>query len=375
MRKFFVTLLLIAFCISLPLASAHAAALTIVQNPVTFGYATATTTRTVDTIIVHATYNPSLATQTFAGALAEWKAENVSPHYAIDRAGTIYQLVAEKNIAWHAGTSALPNGDTNVNTRSIGIEMIYSNKDTPSAAQYASLQALIKNIEGRYNIGYILGHSEIAPGRKVDPWNFDYTKITSIFKPATAVFTAPATLSSTIFQSATAPLTIAQQSVMQQYSYRTSCPVSLADLRAVNVSYIDFNGNTQQGTLVVNASVAPQVVDAFQSLFNQKFPIHSIQPIDEYEGMDDMSVASDNTSAFNCRPVAGTTTFSQHAYGLAIDINPKENPSGSTATKLNTSIKGTITSAVVSVMKTAGFQWGGNWTSKKDYQHFSTNGK
>ncbi|MDB5188561.1 MAG: hypothetical protein JWM92_159 [Candidatus Nomurabacteria bacterium] len=372
MRTFFITVLFILCSVSF----AHATTLNIVQKPVGFGFAATTTPRTIDTIIVHATYNPTLNTQTFAGALSEWKANNVSPHYAIDRAGTVYQLVAEKNIAWHAGVSALPNGATNVNSRSIGIELIYSNKETPSVAQYAALQALIKNIEGRYNITYLLGHSDIAPGRKVDPWNFDYTKLTSIFMPATTAFPQPVTLSSSIFQSAVAPLTADQQTVMKQYSYRASCPVALSDLRAVNVSYYDFSGATRQGTLIVNKSATDATVAAFQSLFNQQFPIHNIAPIDEYEGSDTISMANDNTAAFNCRPVAGTATFSQHAYGTAIDINPKENPStisGQVPVR-DLKVKGTLTTAAVTALKNAGFKWGGDWTSKKDYQHFSLNG-
>jgi N-acetyl-anhydromuramyl-L-alanine amidase AmpD len=373
MRKFLPTILIIAVLAGVSIVSAKNPT-TIVQL-VSFGYQTSPIPRTVDTIIVHATYNPSLKTQTFAGALSEWKADKVSPHYAIDSAGTIYQLVAEKNIAWHAGVSALPNGATNVNSRSIGIEMVYSNKETPSAAQYASLQYLIKNIEGRYNISYILGHQDIAPDRKVDPWNFDFTKISDIFKPATTAFVAPVTLSAAIFQSAINPLTDVQQAVMKQYSYRAGCPVSLSDLRAVNVSYYDFTGNVQQGTIIVNSSVADSTVAAFKTLFDQKFPIHQMVPIDEYEGMDDMSVAADNTSAFNCRTVSGTKTYSEHSYGTAIDINPKENPAGSNALKLDTTIKGTITSYAVKALGDAGFKWGGNWTSKKDYQHFSVSGK
>jgi len=371
MRTFFSTLLIAVF---MTISSVHAAGLSVVQKPVSFGYKVATG-RTIDTVIVHATYNPKLKVQTFAGALTEWKDNAVSPHYAIDPSGTIYQLVAEKNIAYHAGVSALPNGDINVNTRSIGIELIYSNKETPSAAQYASLQSLLKDIESRYAIKYILGHEQISPGRKVDPWNFDYSKITALFKPAVTVFPEPVTLSADIFQSAIASLNTAQQTVMAQYSYRTSCPVALKDLRVVNVSYYGFDGATHQGTLVVNASVAQNTVDAFKALFDQKFPIHQMIPIDAYQGVDALSITSDNTSAFNCRPVAGTKTFSEHSYGTAIDINPKENPSASNTTKLNTSIKGTITPAVVQILKTAGFKWGGDWTSKKDYQHFSVSGK
>ncbi len=349
----------------------------IVQNPVTFGFqSTTTATRAVDTIIVHATYNPTLKTQTFAGALVEWKDNKVSPHYAIDKAGTIYQLVAEKNIAWHAGVSALPNGDTNVNSRSIGIELVYSNKETPTAAQYASLQYLVKNIESRYTIKYVLGHEQIAPGRKIDPWNFDYTKITDVFKPATTVFETPITLSADIFQSAINPLTADQQSVMKNYSYRASCPVSLSDLRAVNVSYINFSGATLQGTLIVNQSVAGSTVTAFKALFEAKFPIKQIQPIDSYEGMDAISVAADNTSAFNCRTVAGSTIFSEHSSGTAIDINPKENPDYAKAMPGTAPKgKGAITAAIAKILKDTGFKWGGDWITKKDYQHFSVSGK
>ncbi len=83
-------------------------------------------------------------------------------------------------------------------------------------------------------------------------------------------------------------------------------------------------------------------------------------------------MASDNTSAFNCRPVSGTTTFSEHSYGTAIDINPKENPY--TTVALDTKVKGSITAAV-NIMKTYGFKWGGEWAGKKDYQHFSVSGK
>ncbi len=369
MKKYIATVLLIVF---LGISHAHAA-LVIVQKPVSFGYQAVTTPRTIDTVIVHATYNPTLKVQTFAGALAEWKDNKVSPHYAIDIAGTVYQLVSEKNVAWHAGVSALPNGDTNVNSRSIGIELVYSNKTAPTTAQYVSLQALLKSIEGRYNISYILGHEQISPGRKVDPWNFDYAKITDLFTPATTQFVAPVTLSSTIFQSAVNPLTDAQQAVMKEYSYRASCPVALSDLRAVNVSYYGFDGVTRQGTIIVNSSAATNTVDAFKALFDQKFPIHKMVPIDQYQAVDALSVASDNTSAFNCRTVSGTKTFSEHSYGTAIDINPKENPL--TTAKLDQTVKGAITPAVVKIMKDAGFKWGGDWTSKKDYQHFSVSGK
>ncbi len=370
MRTFIPALFIALF---LSVTATHAATPTIVSKPVSFGYKMATD-RVIDTVIVHATYNPSLKKQTFEGALKLWKQYAVSPHYAIDSSGTIYSLVSEKNIAYHAGTSALPNGEMNVNTRSIGIELIYSNKETPSAAQYAAMQSLIKTIEGKYSIKYILGHDQIAPGRKVDPWNFDYTKITSLFKPATTEFIEPVTLSSKIFQSSVGMLTLPQQAVMKQYSYRASCPVSLEDLRILNVSYVGFDGATHQGTIIVNASIADKTVAVFKSLFEQKFPINNMMPIDAYQGIDAISMANDNTSAFNCRAVAGSSAFSEHAYGTAIDINPKENPTGSATLKAKTG-KGVVTPVIAKLFKDAGFKWGGEWTSKKDYQHFSVSGK
>ncbi len=369
MRSFFISIVLVFGLFT----SAHAATLNIVQHPVSFGYKTASG-RTIDTVIIHATYNPALATQTLDGALAEWKANNVSPHYAIDRDGTIYQLVAEKNIAWHAGVSTLPNGATNVNTRSIGIEMVYSNTDTPSDAQYASLQALISDIESRYHITYVLGHSQIAPGRKVDPWNFDYTRIAAVI-PSHSTSSGQTAISS-MFHSNVTSLTTNQKNTMKLYSYRASCPVSLTNLRAVSVSYYDFNGAVQQGTLIVNKTITAKTVAAFKVLFAQQFPINKITPIDAYKGDDTASMAADNTSAFNCRPVAGTKVFSEHAYGTAIDINPKENvASASPAVALAKEGQGVLTSAAVQAVKSAGFKWGGDWTSKKDYQHFSISGK
>ena len=364
--------------ITLSLSIAHASTLAIVQRPVTFGFQTVTTPRTIDTIIVHATYNPALAVQTIDGAMAEWKADDVSPHYAIDRAGVIYQLVPEADIAWHAGVSALPNNATNVNSRSIGIELVYSNTDTPSAAQYASLQALIKNIESRYSISYVLGHEQISPGRKTDPWNFDFTKISAVFMPALSAFPLPTLSSAATFHSSSAALTTAQQTVMKLYSYRAGCPVGLSNLRTVSVSYYDFNGAIEQGTLVVNKSAVTDITTAFQTLFKQKFQIRQIEPIDAYQGVDEDSVAADNTSAFNCRPVAGTTTFSEHSYGTAVDINPKENPTYATVPAAGNPFvgqQGVITPAAVQALASGGFKWGGNWTTKKDYQHFSLSGK
>ena len=326
---------------------------------------------TIDTVIVHATYNPSLANdaQTFEGAAMLWKGYGVAPHYAIDPKGVIYRLIPENNIAFHAGVSALPNGDTDVNTRSIGIELIYPNTEPPSAAQYASLKYLLTDITSRYTIHYVLGHSQIAPGRKVDPWNFDWSIIPDIFVPTKLVFSNADPVGTM------QTLTPEQQTVLKYYSYRKGCPVSLADMRMVTVPYYDFAGDAQSGVVITNKSAAKETVAFFKALFAKKFPLRSVQPVDAFQGLDTFSVLADNSSAFNCRPIAGTKTYSQHAYGMAIDINPAQNPSSGTMTASMQRAKGAVTPAIASALKAIGWQWGGDWKTKKDYQHFSRNGK
>jgi hypothetical protein len=134
--------------------------------------------RTIDTIVIHSSYD-AIGGDPYSvnGIISEYKNYGVSAHYLIDRGGAIYRLVEEKNIAYHAGTSRLPDGRTNVNEISIGIELINTKNSNFTNEQYASLQSLIESIKGRYEIKYILGHNQIAPGRKDDPWNFNWGKI------------------------------------------------------------------------------------------------------------------------------------------------------------------------------------------------------
>jgi N-acetyl-anhydromuramyl-L-alanine amidase AmpD len=161
------------------------AEIAIIEQPVSFGYikkqknkeTKKETARTIDTVIVHATYNPDTKKQNLQNAIMLWKKYGVSPHYAIDREGQIYRLVPEKYIAYHAGKSVLPNGEANINTRSIGIELIYTKEQSPSEKQYIALNSLLAEISARYTINYVLGHNEIAKQRKTDPWNIDWQKV------------------------------------------------------------------------------------------------------------------------------------------------------------------------------------------------------
>jgi hypothetical protein len=113
---------------------------------------------------------------------------------------------------------------------------------------------------------------------------------------------------------------------MTPSSWRKGCPVALRDLRLLTMRHWGFDGKTRTGHLVVHEDVARDVLGVFRTLFEQRFPIRRMQLIDRYGGSDFDSIEADNTSAFNCRKATGSGNWSQHAYGLAIDLNPIENP-------------------------------------------------
>ena len=176
---------------------------------------------------------------------------------------------------------------------------------------------------------------------------------------------------------------------MQGKSYPDNCSIPREDLRYLKVQYIDFNGATQQGELVCNKAIAQDLLEIFQALYEAAYPIQSIRLIDDYNADDDVSVAANNTSCFCYRVVDGTTKLSNHAKGLAIDINPLYNPyvkfnaDGSPYTKLPVCEPYIDRSdAVVNPYRIDtddlcyqlfiqhGFRWGGAWKNSRDYQHF-----
>lgn len=144
---------------------------------VSWGFAK-TAKRTIDTVIIHSSYD-ALSGNPYSldGLIKEYQQYGVAPHYLIDRKGIIYRLVEDKNTAYHAGKSQTPDGRKNVNDFSIGIEIMNTKTDSPTEEQYAALQKLIDFLKKEYKIKYILGHNQIAEGRKDDPWNFDWQKI------------------------------------------------------------------------------------------------------------------------------------------------------------------------------------------------------
>ena len=164
-------------------------------------------------------------------------------------------------------------------------------------------------------------------------------------------------------------------------SWRKGCPVGPASLRVVKVRYVGFDKKAHTGTLVVHKSVAKDVRTVFGKIYKARFKIRKMVPVDVYGASDRRSMNADNTSAFNCRNVAGTSRWSNHAYGRAIDINPVENPyvNGSTVSPkagkkyLNRKlkVKGLIrkNGVAVKAFRAEGFSWGGAWYDP-DYQHF-----
>lgn len=134
--------------------------------------------RVINTIIIHSSYNALGGDEYDLGKLiGEYKSYGVSPHYLIDREGKIYCLVEERNIAYHAGESKTPDGRSGVNNFSVGIELMNTKEDKNTSKQYNSLRVLLAYLKEKYTIKYILGHNQIASGRKDDPWNFDWGKI------------------------------------------------------------------------------------------------------------------------------------------------------------------------------------------------------
>jgi hypothetical protein len=139
--------------------------------------------------------------------------------------------------------------------------------------------------------------------------------------------------------------------------------------------------------VIVASEVADDMVQIMRALFEAGFPIERMEPVDVYDGDDDLSMAANNTSAFNCRKVTGGSKWSEHSYGIAIDVNPLVNPYVRGATVLPPEgaqfadraqdAPGMIhdEDVVVTTFADHGWIWGGTWSSPKDFQHFSTSGR
>jgi hypothetical protein len=199
---------------------------------------------------------------------------------------------------------------------------------------------------------------------------------------------APAAASAPAYRSSVRLLPASIRDLMRWSSWRPGCPVGLSDLRLVGVTFWGFDRQAHHGRLVVHRTVARDVARLFGKLYAARFPIHRMRLVDRYGADDKRSMKDDNTSAFNCRYRNGICcTWSMHAYGKAIDINPVENPelwsggvappNGAAYADRSNKRRGMIFhgGAVWKDFPTIGWEWGGDWSWPIDYQHFSTNGK
>jgi len=168
-------------------------------------------------------------------------------------------------------------------------------------------------------------------------------------------------------------------------SWKENTKIQLDDLRYVTVTYWGFDDKTHIGELIVHKSVEEEIIDIFKELYEVKFPIEKIKLIDDYDGDDNLSMEDNNTSAFNFRVVEGTDKISKHSYGIAIDINPVQNPyirkdtvspeQGTEYVDRSNVRKGMIVKddLTYKAFVSRGWTWGGEWNSVKDYQHFEKN--
>jgi hypothetical protein len=179
------------------------------------------------------------------------------------------------------------------------------------------------------------------------------------------------------------PISEAVAATVKQYSWRAGCPRGLESLSYLHLSFWGTDGVAHQGELIVDRALAQEVLAIFRELYDARFPISALRLIDAYQGNDDLSMADNNSSGFNCRLMAGSTTvYSKHSYGRAIDLNPLTNPyvakgevmppGGKAFVDRTLKEPGLIVEgdAVYKAFTSRGWVWGGAWKTMKDYQHF-----
>ena len=195
------------------------------------------------------------------------------------------------------------------------------------------------------------------------------------------------------FHTSVQPLSSQQRADLNGPSWHRGCPVALSDLRLLRVTHWGFDGRAHTGQLVVNERFAVPLSRVFRRLYELRFPIRHMSFADAYGPSGSRPADGDVTASFECRQAVpspctggtGTGSWSMHAYGEAVDLNPVENPyvgcgmtrDPSARRYLNRSrhLRGMVTPAVVRAFKSIGWGWSGFWSgSTKDYMHFSSTG-
>jgi hypothetical protein len=174
---------------------------------------------------------------------------------------------------------------------------------------------------------------------------------------------------------------------MQGRSYPQECGIARSELRYLELSHYDFNGEEHIGQMVCNRQIADDLLYIFRKLYEAEYPIARMRLIDDYDASDQRSMADNNTSCFCYRRIAGSETLSKHSRGMAVDVNPLYNPclyvrSGRVLPpegkpyahnrSKRKDIPGMIDASDLCYrfFLSRGFRWGGSWRSLKDYQHF-----
>ena len=160
------------------------------------------------------------------------------------------------------------------------------------------------------------------------------------------------------------------------------------ELRLLRADYWGFDKRVHRGELIVHRDHARRVLTVLGKLFTAGYPIQRLKVVDAYRADDDRSMAANNTSGFNCRRVSGSSSWSEHAFGRAVDLNPLRNPyvtrggrvsppAGRPYANRARRAAGMVhaNDLVVRAFAAAGWRWGGYWSGSRDYQHFSSTGR
>lgn len=189
------------------------------------------------------------------------------------------------------------------------------------------------------------------------------------------------------FTSSVSALPEALQRHMTGSSWRTGCPVPLSSLRLLEIVHRGADGRDRVGLLVLHRDVVADAQTALAASYAGGFRIERMRLIDRYGADDDRSMAANNSSGFNCRRIAGSSGWSEHAYGRAIDLNPVQNPyvrgttvepaAGRAYLDREDVRPGMLTrgGTTVRAFLDGGWGWGGDWSSSRDYQHLSSTGR
>lgn len=175
--------------------------------------------------------------------------------------------------------------------------------------------------------------------------------------------------------------------VIARSTWKEGCPVAPDDLAWVRVKFWGFDDRAHTGELLVHARAADGIAGVFGTLFRQRFPQEQVVIVRSYDPDEPPTGDSNATGAFVCRPTTGASYFSQHAYGLAIDLNTFQNPYlkgevvlpelAGAYLRRDRVRPGMVVEAgpVIDAFARIGWEWGGDWNSAKDYQHLSENGR